>query len=176
MSFLFCLDLSLQGFLFLLLHQPFGEPFAFAIVFSGFIFCTGVIDTWWISRFQQQQLVLLLLLLLLPGIYLALQILDKMMMMMIPSNQIMQLQSDLQGFFFLILHRLIVVDWFFQTPTTTTTQNPFGRIDNGRIFVIPDFWQQLLPKIHLAVQGVDKVVIIIIPMKSETKSAVILSC
>jgi hypothetical protein len=110
MSFLFCLDLSLQGFLFLLLHQPFGEPFAFAIVFSGFIFCTGVIDTWWISRFQQQQLVLLLLLLLLPGIYLALQILDKMMMMMIPSNQIMQLQSDLQGFFFLILHASFLID------------------------------------------------------------------
>lgn len=41
MPFLFCLDLSLQGFLFLLLHQPFGEPFAFAIVFSGFRFCTG---------------------------------------------------------------------------------------------------------------------------------------
>jgi hypothetical protein len=110
MPFLFCLDLSLQGFLFLLLHQPFGEPFAFPIVFSGFIFCTGVIDTWWISGFQQQQQ-LLLLLLLLPGIYLALQVLDKMMMMMmIPSNQIMQLQLDLQGFFFLILHRLIVVD------------------------------------------------------------------
>jgi hypothetical protein len=67
-----------------------------------------VIDTWWITGFQQQQQQLLLLLL--PRIYLALQILDKMMMMMIPSNQIMQLQLDLQGFFFLILHASFLTD------------------------------------------------------------------
>lgn len=67
-----------------------------------------VIDTWWITGFQQQQQLLLLLL---PRIYLALQILDKMMMMMmIPSNQIMQLQLDLQGFVFLILHASFLTD------------------------------------------------------------------
>lgn len=186
MPFLFCLDLSLQGFLFLLLHQPFGKPFAFAIVFSGFSFCTGwlihggLLDSnnnnnscccyyypesilhckyltrwwWWWS--------------------LAIKSCNCNWISRVSSSWFSMQASWLTpcscswwGFFFsfifctgwLILHskhlprisrvssssnlwriltcnfpldvlqRLIVADWFFQTPTATT-QNPLGRVSS----------------------------------------------